>query len=107
MSPGDPDAANGTLTLGDEAATARQSDLIERFLKPPSAMDISATGAALDEMFAQGSFESIVDDLLMPALACAWRGLGRGPPGRGRGARGQRGHPSPPLGAVRGGGGRR
>ena len=32
-------------------------------------MDIAATGAVLDEMFAQGSFESIVDDLLMPALA--------------------------------------
>ena len=39
-------------------------------------MDIAAIGAALDEMFAQGSFESIVDDLLMPALVeigQAWR----------------------------------
>jgi MerR family transcriptional regulator, light-induced transcriptional regulator len=42
--------------------------LIERFIESATALDIAATGAALDEMFAQGSFESIVDDLLMPSL---------------------------------------
>jgi DNA-binding transcriptional MerR regulator/methylmalonyl-CoA mutase cobalamin-binding subunit len=52
-----------------ENMRARQADLTERFLSAATAMDISATGAVLDELFAQGSFESIVDDLLMPALA--------------------------------------
>jgi MerR family transcriptional regulator, light-induced transcriptional regulator len=55
--------------LNPEAIHARQADVIDRFLRAASAMDISATGAVLDEIFAQGSFESIVDDLLMPALA--------------------------------------
>jgi methanogenic corrinoid protein MtbC1 len=36
-------------------------------------MDISATAADLDEMFALGSFESVVDDLLMPALVALGR----------------------------------
>lgn len=61
--------------LSPEAAHARQVDVTRRFLKAATAMDISATGAVLDEIFAQGSFESIVDDLLMPALAAlghAW-----------------------------------
>jgi MerR family transcriptional regulator, light-induced transcriptional regulator len=56
------------VPLSDEAAHAHQAALIERFIEAATAMDIAATGAALDEMFAQGSFESIVDDLLMPAL---------------------------------------
>ena len=54
--------------LTDEAAHERQAELIGRFIEAATAMDIAATGAALDEIFAQGSFESIVDDLLMPAL---------------------------------------
>ncbi len=44
-------------------------DLLARFLEAATAIDIAATGAVLDEVLAQGSFESIVDDLLMPALA--------------------------------------
>lgn len=63
-----PQAASLTPALGMEAAHGRRADLIDRFLAAAMAMDISATGAVLDEMFAQGSFESIVDDLLMPAL---------------------------------------
>ena len=58
-----------TTPLGDESTRSRQADLTGRFLAAATAMDIAATGAVLDEMFAQGSFESIVDDLLMPALA--------------------------------------
>lgn len=50
------------------AAHARQADLVERFVEAARDMDIAATGAALDEIFAQGSYEAIVDDLLMPAL---------------------------------------
>jgi DNA-binding transcriptional MerR regulator/methylmalonyl-CoA mutase cobalamin-binding subunit len=57
-----------TTFLTDDAARARQADLVERFVVSAQAMDIAATGAALDEIFAQGSFESIVDDLLIPAL---------------------------------------
>jgi MerR family transcriptional regulator, light-induced transcriptional regulator len=56
------------VPLSEAAAHAYQGGLIERFIEGATALDIAATGAALDEMFAQGSFESIVDDLLMPAL---------------------------------------
>ncbi len=41
-------------------------------------MDISATGAVLDDVFAKGSFESIVDDLLMPALSSLGRAWSEG-----------------------------
>jgi DNA-binding transcriptional MerR regulator/methylmalonyl-CoA mutase cobalamin-binding subunit len=54
--------------LSEEAAHARQAGLVGRFVAAVEAMDITETGAALDEIFALGSFESIVDDLLMPAL---------------------------------------
>jgi DNA-binding transcriptional MerR regulator/methylmalonyl-CoA mutase cobalamin-binding subunit len=55
-------------TEAEAGVHGRQADLIGRFLAAATNMDITATGAVLDEMFAQGSFESIVDDLLMPAL---------------------------------------
>ena len=61
--------------LSDEAAHARQAALVERFVHAAADMDIAATGAALDEIFAQGSYEAIVDELLMPALialGAAW-----------------------------------
>jgi MerR family transcriptional regulator, light-induced transcriptional regulator len=64
-----------SVPLSDDAAHARQAELIGRFTEAAKAMDIAATGAALDEIFAQGSFEAIVDDLLMPALVAlgqAW-----------------------------------
>lgn len=64
-----PPAAVLLPPLSTDAVHERRADLIERFLAAAMAMDISATGAVLDEMFAQGSFESMVDDLLMPALA--------------------------------------
>jgi methanogenic corrinoid protein MtbC1 len=46
----------------------RYVELVDRFMQAATDMDITATGVVLDEMFALGSFESIVDDLLMPAL---------------------------------------
>ncbi|HZW02033.1 MAG TPA: MerR family transcriptional regulator [Candidatus Deferrimicrobium sp.] len=55
--------------LNSRSARTRQADLTGRFLAAATEMDIAATGAVLDEIFAQGSFESIVDELLMPALA--------------------------------------
>jgi len=62
------------------AATAsRASDdrasKIERFVRAAEANSASETEAALDEMLAAGSFESVVDDLLLPAAAAlgdAW-----------------------------------
>jgi DNA-binding transcriptional MerR regulator/methylmalonyl-CoA mutase cobalamin-binding subunit len=63
-----PTASALTSPLTREAAHARQADLIGRFIQAAAAMDSAATGAVLDEIFALGSFESIVDELLMPAL---------------------------------------
>ena len=54
-----------TTTAGPHVEAA---DLVQRFVESATEMDIAATGAALDEMFARGSYEAIVDDLLMPAL---------------------------------------
>jgi MerR family transcriptional regulator, light-induced transcriptional regulator len=54
--------------ITSEEAHAEAADLIARFVDAAAVMDIAATGAALDEIFARGSFEAIVDDLLMPAL---------------------------------------
>jgi methanogenic corrinoid protein MtbC1 len=64
--------------LSGEAAHARQAALVESFVEAASVMDITATGAALDEIFAQGSFEAIVDDLLMPALVAIGRAWSEG-----------------------------
>ena len=55
-------------SVDDPEIHGHRANLIARFLAAATAMDIAATSAVLDEMFAQGSFESIVDDLLMPAL---------------------------------------
>jgi DNA-binding transcriptional MerR regulator/methylmalonyl-CoA mutase cobalamin-binding subunit len=57
---------------------ARHTELIERFVESATVVDSSATGAVLDEMFALGSFESIVDDLLMPALVALGRAWSEG-----------------------------
>lgn len=60
----------------DAAWEAAHGDLVERFVDAASRMDPTLTGAVLDEIFARGSFEAIVDDLLMPALVAlgqAWR----------------------------------
>ena len=54
--------------INSEEAHAEAADLVGRFVQSAAAMDIAATGAVLDEIFARGSFEAIVDDLLMPAL---------------------------------------
>jgi DNA-binding transcriptional MerR regulator/methylmalonyl-CoA mutase cobalamin-binding subunit len=52
-----------------QAGHARNAELVDRFVSAARVMDIAATGTALDEIFAQGSYEAIVDDLLMPSLA--------------------------------------
>ena len=63
-----PAPVEAPLPLTGEASHARQAALVERYVESAAAMDIAATGAALDEIFAQGSYEAVVDDLLMPAL---------------------------------------
>ena len=64
-----------TTVITSEEGHAEAADLVNRFVEAAAAMDIAATGAALDEIFARGSYEAIVDDLLMPALVAmgqAW-----------------------------------
>jgi DNA-binding transcriptional MerR regulator/methylmalonyl-CoA mutase cobalamin-binding subunit len=64
-----------STVINSAEAHAEATDLITRFVDSATAMDIAATGAVLDEVFARGSYEAIVDDLLMPALialGAAW-----------------------------------
>lgn len=64
-----------STSLATGALHARRAELIQSFIDAATVMDIAATGAALDEILAQGSFEAIVDELLMPALVAlgaAW-----------------------------------
>jgi DNA-binding transcriptional MerR regulator/methylmalonyl-CoA mutase cobalamin-binding subunit len=63
-----PAAVPSTSLARTPEGHARNADLVERFVTSTMDMDIAGTGAALDEMFARGSYEAIVDDLLMPAL---------------------------------------
>jgi DNA-binding transcriptional MerR regulator/methylmalonyl-CoA mutase cobalamin-binding subunit len=60
------------------APAAARGELIERFVRSAKEMDATAIGAVLDEMFAQGSYEAIVDDLLMPALVALGRAWDEG-----------------------------
>ena len=55
-----PSRADGPPSSGDEAT--------RRLLDAAAAMDPAGVAAVLDERFATGSFEAVVDDWLMPAL---------------------------------------
>jgi methanogenic corrinoid protein MtbC1 len=46
---------------------------IKRFVEAAIDMDVIRTGAVLDEIFAQGSYESVVDEVLMPAMVSLGR----------------------------------
>jgi DNA-binding transcriptional MerR regulator/methylmalonyl-CoA mutase cobalamin-binding subunit len=59
-------------------ATSTQADLIEAFVQAAKDIDLQRTGAILDEMLALGSFESVADDLLMPALVALGNAWGEG-----------------------------
>ena len=65
--------------------------MIERFVAAAEAGSASATEAALDEMLASGSFESVVDDLLLPAAAALGDAWASRPAERRRRARRERG----------------
>ena len=64
-------AAHAQVALG----AAHRDLMIQRFVAAAEAGSAADTEAALDEMFASGSFESIVDSVLLPAAAAlgdAW-----------------------------------
>ena len=67
-----------TTAITSREAHTEAADLVNRFVDSAADMDIAATGAALDEIFARGSFEAIVDDLLMPALIALGEAWGEG-----------------------------
>ncbi len=57
------------------AVDAHRTHLIARFVEGAEAASNAGTEAALDEMFASGSFEGVIDDLVLPAAAAlgdAW-----------------------------------
>jgi DNA-binding transcriptional MerR regulator/methylmalonyl-CoA mutase cobalamin-binding subunit len=51
------------------SATAHRARIIERFVAAAESTSSAETEAALDEILASGSFEAVVDDLLLPAAA--------------------------------------
>jgi DNA-binding transcriptional MerR regulator/methylmalonyl-CoA mutase cobalamin-binding subunit len=51
------------------AATAHRGRVIERFVAAAESTSSAETEAAIDEILASGSFEVVVDDLLLPAAA--------------------------------------
>jgi DNA-binding transcriptional MerR regulator/methylmalonyl-CoA mutase cobalamin-binding subunit len=51
------------------AATAHRRRVIERFVAAAESTSSAETEAAIDEILASGSFEAVVDDLLLPAAA--------------------------------------
>jgi DNA-binding transcriptional MerR regulator len=66
-----------SVAVGTEAPSGvgHRAQLIERFVKAAEAASAAETEAALDEMFAAGSYEAVVDDLVLPAAAAlgdAW-----------------------------------
>ena len=48
-------------------------DPVQRFVEAAIDMDVIRTGAVLDKNFAQGSYESVVDEVLMPAMVALGR----------------------------------
>ncbi len=57
----------GVVTVADVGGTSSGA-LIEAFVAAGAALDADRVEAVLDEMFARGSFESVMDELLFPAL---------------------------------------
>jgi MerR family transcriptional regulator, light-induced transcriptional regulator len=72
------DEAVRTIVGGPAAAAepaARGDDLADRFVSAAADLDEPRVEAVLDEMFARGTFEHVVADLVMPALVAlgdAW-----------------------------------
>ena len=60
------------------AGPATADELVERFVDAAGAMDLAAVGRILDDMFARASYESVVDDVLMPGLVALGKGWAEG-----------------------------
>jgi len=76
-SPVPPGSSAAPTTTGSRTDTAagRRAALVTRFVAAAASTSPAATEAALDEILAAGSFEAVVDDLLLPAVAAlgdAW-----------------------------------
>jgi DNA-binding transcriptional MerR regulator/methylmalonyl-CoA mutase cobalamin-binding subunit len=68
-------APGAVATAVATAVAANQGRLVERFVAAAASTSPIETEAVLDEILASGSFEAIVDDLLLPAAAAlgdAW-----------------------------------
>lgn len=67
--------AQGLAPTVTSAAERQRDLLVARFVEAAAALDQSRTEAALDEMFAGGSFEGVVEQTVLPALralGAAW-----------------------------------
>jgi MerR family transcriptional regulator, light-induced transcriptional regulator len=68
-------AAPATPPVGEEHSSPHRQRMVERFVAAAVAASPADTEASLDEILALGSFEAVVDDLLLPAVAAlgdAW-----------------------------------
>jgi methanogenic corrinoid protein MtbC1 len=68
-----PDTAH--LDASQRQTGDHRHEIVARFVEAARVRDVPRTGAAIDEMLALGSFEQVVDDILMPALVAlgeAW-----------------------------------
>jgi DNA-binding transcriptional MerR regulator/methylmalonyl-CoA mutase cobalamin-binding subunit len=60
---------------GESAVERHRAGMIQRFVTAAAVASAADTEAALDEMLASGSFEAVIDDLVLPASAAlgdAW-----------------------------------
>jgi DNA-binding transcriptional MerR regulator/methylmalonyl-CoA mutase cobalamin-binding subunit len=63
----DPTSARGPAASATSAAEANRTRMIERFVSAAESASAADTESALDEIMATGSFEAVVDDILLPA----------------------------------------
>ncbi|MEW6224762.1 MAG: MerR family transcriptional regulator [Chloroflexota bacterium] len=71
----DPVVGRGPDVSATSAAEANRTRMIERFVAAAESASAAHTESALDEILAAGSFEAVVDDVLLPAAAAlgdAW-----------------------------------
>ena len=60
--------ATENAITGPEPQALEADDLAERFVDAAAALDDAALSAIVDDLFARGSFERVVTDILFPAL---------------------------------------
>lgn len=62
------DELRALLTVDAEVAAATTGEFVSRFVEAASRLDAAGADRVLDEMFAAGSFERVIEDHLFPAL---------------------------------------